>query len=448
MDPKEIFQTLQPILMMGLMSKVDHSTYIVFIAIAPILWSLLKHFYYKYYTVIIREEKLAKVIVKTVSHGKKNDDKLEGEDTVEAVAEKLIKIQNEAINELLIPKAHLVYIQDENERSKYDRNYRPMITAIPQGDIKFIWKGIECLASIQISKEEKAETTSITLSSMNCSVSVLHDFVQKALDEKWEGEHLQREKGFIHGIHNYSRQNGWTFRELTIRKTFSNVYLPLALQADIENDISTFIEKEQFYISQGIPHKRGYLFYGPPGTGKSSCVYALAHKLQYHVRVINIKKIDNLTQTISFIKDPCIILLEEIDFQISYNFTGINIGKSEEKCKGGNDMISELMHILDGYDCDLNDKIIIMTTNNKENIPSALIRPGRIDRHFHFDLCDSGEATRVAQKITGFELPSPNNTEIRISTAELINRVILPNINDPEILREEMRNLSVEGKGN
>jgi len=447
MEFKDILQSLQPIIMMMIMSKVDYGTSMILMAIIPMLWPILKFLYGKYYTVKV--ETMAKVVIKTVSHGRKQlGDKFEGEDAVDAVAQKLVKIQKDSISELIIPKSHLVFIQDEIEREKYNQNYRPVISAIPQGNFEFIYNDIPCLATIQISKEEKAETTSITLSSINCSVSVLYEFVQKAVDEKWEREHIRLDEKFVDGIYTWS-MNGWGFRELTVHKTFDNVHLPLKLQNDIENDIDIFIQKKQLYEQQGIPHKRGFLFYGPPGTGKSSCVYALAHKLKYHVRVLSLKKISNLTYRISSIRDPCIILLEEIDFQISSGIKSVVIDKNndtEKNCNSDTNLVSELMHILDGYDCDLNDKIVIMTTNHKNDIPEALIRPGRIDRHFHFGLSDSQEATRVARKFTGInDLPYPDNDKIRISSAELINRVLLPNIDDPVILAREMRNLTTGG---
>jgi len=305
------------------------------------------------------------------------------------------------------------------------------------------------MASIQVSMEEKTETTTITLSSNRCSTQVLHEFVQEAVNEKWEKENLRKDSAYVQRVYTFTPSNKtWFVHPLTVQKTFENVYLPKPLQHDIESDIDTFIQKEELFKQQGIPHKRGFLFYGPPGTGKTSCIYALAHKLKCSVYMLSLKELSvSIKDALARIHEPCIILLEEIDFQIKMDITECpdkpKVDNATKQKDNNNQVISELMGILDGYGCDLRKCIIIMTTNHKEDIPKALIRPGRIDRHFYFGPCDGQEAARVSRKFTGFDdLPEPQNPDVSISSAELINRVLLPSIDNKEALVREMLELS------
>ena len=53
-------------------------------------------------------------------------------------------------------------------------------------------------------------------------------------------------------------------------------------------DVRRFLSSAPWYLSRGIPYRRGYLLHGPPGCGKSSFVMALAGELKYNICVLNV----------------------------------------------------------------------------------------------------------------------------------------------------------------
>ena len=123
----------------------------------------------------------------------------------------------------------------------------------------------------------------------------------------------------------------------------------------------------------GIPWRRGYLLYGPPGTGKTSAAFALAGELRLKLCALSLtnpKLNDNVMADLLQRTPPrSLILIEDIDAffnarakqdtQIQISFSG-------------------LLNALDGVGAQ-EGRIVVLTTNHRERLDAALIRPGRID---------------------------------------------------------------------
>ena len=60
------------------------------------------------------------------------------------------------------------------------------------------------------------------------------------------------------------------------------------LFAHLQTDIQRLLDRKQWYVDMGIPHRRGYLLYGEPGNGKSSLVVMLAAALGKDVAVLSL----------------------------------------------------------------------------------------------------------------------------------------------------------------
>jgi chaperone BCS1 len=61
----------------------------------------------------------------------------------------------------------------------------------------------------------------------------------------------------------------WSNVKHKARRPLSSIILLEGVVDSLVKDAQEFIDTEEWYISAGIPHRRGYLLYGPPGTGKS-----------------------------------------------------------------------------------------------------------------------------------------------------------------------------------
>lgn len=122
----------------------------------------------------------------------------------------------------------------------------------------------------------------------------------------------------------------------------------------------------------GIPYKRSYLLYGPPGTGKSSLAQALAAEIKYSICFVNCSdKINDYQFNYLLNTAPLksVILIEDVDSIFSER-------KNVEKLN----MLtfSGFLNAIDGVRSQ-EGRIIILTTNYKERLDPALLRPGRVD---------------------------------------------------------------------
>lgn len=130
-------------------------------------------------------------------------------------------------------------------------------------------------------------------------------------------------------------------------------------------------------MDMGIPYRRGYLLFGPPGTGKTSFTLAIAGALKLNICYLNLSgdrlDDDGLNRALNQSPANSIILLEDIDAIFRKR-------ESVEKRRGRSVSFSGLLNALDGVRSQ-EGRILVMSTNHKERLDPALIRPGRCDMH-------------------------------------------------------------------
>lgn len=102
----------------------------------------------------------------------------------------------------------------------------------------------------------------------------------------------------------------------------------------------------------------------------------------------------------------------------------------------------ELLRIFDGYTT-LTDTIIIFTTNNREKLEEALLRPGRIDSQYYFGVVDAPQLQKIMKFYFGNDVTLDENqirTIVRncYTPAFIINSVIMPNIDNIEKVIQEL----------
>ena len=144
------------------------------------------------------------------------------------------------------------------------------------------------------------------------------------------------------------------------------------------DDIQDFIDSEDWYKEMGIPYKRSYLLYGPPGTGKSSFAQALAGEIKFSICFVNCSDKINDFQFNSLLNQApqkSIILIEDVDSIFSER-------KNTEK--NNTLTFSGFLNAIDGVRSQ-EGRIIVMTTNYRERLDPALLRPGRVDEMFEIN---------------------------------------------------------------
>ncbi|QSG05893.1 CDC48 family AAA ATPase [Halapricum desulfuricans] len=137
---------------------------------------------------------------------------------------------------------------------------------------------------------------------------------------------------------------------------------------------------------------KGVLLYGPPGTGKTLLAKAVANEAQSNF--ISVKGPELLNKYVGesekgvrevFEKArsnaPTVVFFDEIDSIAGERGQGVSDSGVGER------VVSQLLTELDGIE-DLEDVVVVATTNRPDLIDPALMRPGRLDRHVHVPVPD------------------------------------------------------------
>lgn len=187
----------------------------------------------------------------------------------------------------------------------------------------------------------------------------------------------------------YSGTDYWSSVVLNHPATFETMAMDQSKKAEIIEDIDMFVRRKEYYRRVGRAWKRGYLLYGPPGTGKSSLVAAMANHLRFDVYDLDLREVQcnsDLRRLLIGTKNRSIIVIEDIDCNVglqSREFDNENSNKDEDKIT-----LSGLLNFIDGLWSSCGDeRIIVFTTNYKERLDAALLRPGRMDVHIEMSYC-------------------------------------------------------------
>ena len=196
----------------------------------------------------------------------------------------------------------------------------------------------------------------------------------------------------------YCNDDGYWEKCMSRRKRrLDTIYLPKQDKDLILQDIKTFLLPSTIerYESIGRTHKRVYLFEGLPGTGKTSFIIALASHFDYNVAVISFtEKVTDgvLTRLLKNLPEKCILVMEDIDVLFT----------DRKKNDEHKNMItfSGILNNLDGITTQ-DGFICFITTNFKNTLDSALLRPGRIDKQLKFDIATKEQIHDMFIKFMG-----------------------------------------------
>ncbi|CAN1814041.1 Protein HYPER-SENSITIVITY-RELATED 4 [Linum perenne] len=155
----------------------------------------------------------------------------------------------------------------------------------------------------------------------------------------------------------------------------------LAMDAEMKNmvlkDLDRFLKRRDYYRKVGKAWKRGYLLYGPPGTGKSSLIAAMANYIHFDIYDLELTQLSGnseLRRLLIATPNRSILVVEDIDCTIDLQRERVTL--------------SGLLNFIDGLWSSCGDeRIIVFTTNHKEKLDPALLRPGRMDLHINLSYC-------------------------------------------------------------
>ncbi|GLU19779.1 hypothetical protein SLE2022_360060 [Rubroshorea leprosula] len=200
--------------------------------------------------------------------------------------------------------------------------------------------------------------------------------------------------------------------------SFDTIAMDPALKQSIIDDLDRFLARRDYYKRIGKAWKRGYLLYGPPGTGKSSLVVAMAKYLKYDVYELELSNIYSNSQLRNIflnISSKSIIVIEDVDcyeevHARSNTIVDVNLPQlaanlpqlGAQKNKRESSTLSGLLNAIDGLwsGCG-EERIIIFTTNHKDKIDPALLRPGRMDMHIELSYLQPSAFSVLAYNYLG-----------------------------------------------
>jgi chaperone BCS1 len=204
-------------------------------------------------------------------------------------------------------------------------------------------------------------------------------------------------------------------------------------------------ETHKRYDSLGRTHKRVYLFEGLPGTGKTSFIAALASMVDYDIASITFtdKVTDGgLIRLIKNIPEKTFLVLEDID--VLFNERKKNDGHKN------NVTFSGILNSLDGITTK-DGFICFITTNYKNLLDPALLRPGRIDKQLEFKAATKEQINTMFVKFMDTEYTEEKfadfysrykalNIEVTMS---LIQEYMFKYLDDPENAIKNVAELKV-----
>jgi hypothetical protein len=177
-------------------------------------------------------------------------------------------------------------------------------------------------------------------------------------------------------------------------RKMESVILPDGVAETILQKLKDFIADRTWYQEMGIPYHLGLLFHGTPGSGKTSIIGALAGELKMNLYILSLAGEDmndeRFACLLSEIPPNSFMVLEDVDAAFA-----VRKRKSEEgQTQSTGLTLTGILNALDGFMAS-EGAIVLMTTNHRDLLDPALIRPGRVDFEEEFTTATQSQLRRL-----------------------------------------------------
>lgn len=184
-------------------------------------------------------------------------------------------------------------------------------------------------------------------------------------------------------------------RTFTPRK-MESVILPDGVAENILRTLKDFIVAKPWYQEMGIPYHLGLLFHGTPGSGKTSIIGALAGELKMNLYILSLASDDmddeRFACLLSEIPPNSFMVLEDVDAAFAARKRTDDDGQPRKGLT-----LTGILNALDGFMAS-EGSIVLMTTNHRDRLDPALIRPGRVDFEEEFSTATQSQLRRLYQR--------------------------------------------------
>ncbi|XP_051193059.1 AAA-ATPase At2g46620 [Lolium perenne] len=191
----------------------------------------------------------------------------------------------------------------------------------------------------------------------------------------------------------------WASAPFTHPATLDTVAMDPDLKARVRADLETFLKGRAYYHRLGRVWRRSYLLYGQHGTGKSTFAAAMARFLGYDVYDVDLSRAgtdDDLRAMLLDTAPRSLILVEDLD---RYLRGGGSDGETSAA------RAARVLGFMDGLSsCCGEERVMVFTmSGGKDGVDPAVLRPGRLDVHIHFTLCDFEGFKALASNYLGLK---------------------------------------------
>jgi cell division protease FtsH len=190
-------------------------------------------------------------------------------------------------------------------------------------------------------------------------------------------------------LSNYIKSPARRYEKSKGRITFEDVADTESAKGELQ-EVVEFLRSPEKFQRLGAQVPKGVLLVGPPGTGKTLLARAVAGEagvpfysisgsefIQMFVGV-GASRVRDMFKTAKE-NAPCLLFIDEIDAVGRMRGAGVG-GGSDEREQTLNQILSEM----DGFQP--NETVIVLAATNRPDVlDSALLRPGRFDRHVTID---------------------------------------------------------------
>lgn len=252
---------------------------------------------------------------------------------------------------------------------------------------RYIWlqRVVEDAKSTVATHGSTMDKERIFLSCFGNSTSILKEFCIEAMERS-----LKEEEGTVAIFVPDQYAESWTKALSRPKRPFSSVILDGNTAEDIIKDVTEFVDSKKWYEDRGLPYRRGYLFHGPPGCGKTSFLVALASHLGLNVCCLSLNEGSMSDSALNYllrqVPPKSAVLIEDVDC--------VFVERQAVKEKGNPVTFSGLLNAIDGVAAH-EGRLLFLTTNHKDKLSPALIRPGRVDMQVYFGLATSFQVRKL-----------------------------------------------------
>lgn len=229
---------------------------------------------------------------------------------------------------------------------------------------------------------------SFFLTSREDALALIKQFSDKVRDKKKSGEKVAYFDVFV------CQGKEMLYVKTDNARPRSSIFIEDAILDNLEQRLTSFENRNDWYAERGIPYKHAILLHGPPGTGKTTLAKYVAGFLSKPLVVVSPAELSNHVQTAS----GRVLLLEDIDCDSAARKRTKNDSTAHENPLGA------FINTLDGA-AGVHDCVIVATTNHIDLLDEAVLRKGRFD----------------------------DIIEVRPLTPELIRRMVRHFFSDPSI---------------